>query len=508
MTAWWMAQLLIIGTLLALAAMGAELALGTLRRPTRWAWVAALASTLLLGGLAANRYTTSAPVSPVPAATVAATRTAITAPSLSLAAQVVHQWQIARTQFNNLLQHGWRASQQAMPTNTNRWLLVLWLASSAGILIFVVAAHWRYRRARAHWPIRTLGTTDVRVADNIGPAVIGIANAEIVVPQWLLKRDASEQALVLEHEIEHLRQHDPILLALAQLAVIVMPWHPAVWWMATRLRLAVELDCDRRVLQRGTSPRAYGTLLIDLADHRTGFGAAVPAFSCSPSHLERRLIAMTPRPLRYPLARTLTAGAIASLAVLAACQSELPTSQEIDQMTASTAAQVAGRAAMIDTGTVTYVIDEVPVTKAEADKLAAENIASVDVIKQSATRGGEVRIRTRAAGARNPNGVVFEERAISPGAPSARMTFTPADSSVPRFAPSGVVREGPSRAREQFAGLMVVDGVITDLATANAISPNDVVSVNVLKGPAAQALYSDPRAANGVIQITTKKAKP
>ena len=64
---------------------------------------------------------------------------------------------------------------------------------------------------------------------------------------------------------------------------------------------------------------------------------------------------------------------------------------------------------------------------------------------------------------------------------------------------------GPTRTG--FTGLMIVDGVITDPAIANSMSPDQIVSVDIVKGAAATALYSDPRAANGVIRIKTKKAQ-
>ncbi|MGA0559803.1 SusC/RagA family TonB-linked outer membrane protein [Larkinella sp. VNQ87] len=50
-----------------------------------------------------------------------------------------------------------------------------------------------------------------------------------------------------------------------------------------------------------------------------------------------------------------------------------------------------------------------------------------------------------------------------------------------------------------FGGINGSDG-------ANNINPDDIESVNVLKGPAASALYGS-RAANGVVMITTKKGK-
>jgi TonB-linked SusC/RagA family outer membrane protein len=53
--------------------------------------------------------------------------------------------------------------------------------------------------------------------------------------------------------------------------------------------------------------------------------------------------------------------------------------------------------------------------------------------------------------------------------------------------------------------LFVVDGVAID-GSMNNLNPDDVESVNVLKGASAAALYGS-RAANGVIIITTKKGK-
>ncbi len=55
--------------------------------------------------------------------------------------------------------------------------------------------------------------------------------------------------------------------------------------------------------------------------------------------------------------------------------------------------------------------------------------------------------------------------------------------------------------------LIVVDGFpLTEGTSFNSINPNDIESIEVLKDPASAAIYGS-RAANGVILITTKKAK-
>ena len=523
MIAWWMAQLALLGTLLAVAAVGAEATLKVARRQTRWVWVVAMGMTIALGAFAPTRLATAPTSSRVLQVTGVANGTPIVATPVGLMASVLTGWNDATTWLANTVQRAWSAWHSVMPDGIERWLLLTWAIASLVVLAAFLAVHIRYQRRRAHWPLSDVLGTTVRIARDTGPAVIGVTSAEIVLPQWLLTRESGEQRLVLEHELEHVRQHDPMLLALAQIAVVLMPWHPAVWWMASRLRLAIELDCDRRVLQRGASARDYGTLLIDLTDHRTGFGAALPAFSCTPSNLERRLVAMTPKRLKYPIARVLATGAFASLAMLAACEAKLPTSDEVDQMTASTATTAAGYVLKLDTAKVTYYIDGRTATKAEAEKLAAEQITTVNVTQKGAQSGGEVRIMTRESakplpGAgynidTTPTRIYYkrtDERAASDLTGPTRITFdTPGDRVVltatsDTFTHPVVKRDAESKARTGFTGLMIVDGVITDPSVVNSIPTDQIVTVNVIKGVAATAQYSDPRAVNGVIQIVTK----
>ncbi len=52
--------------------------------------------------------------------------------------------------------------------------------------------------------------------------------------------------------------------------------------------------------------------------------------------------------------------------------------------------------------------------------------------------------------------------------------------------------------------MIIIDGVVTDQSKMNDISPNDIQSVNVLKGTNAKDKYG-AKAENGVIEITSKK---
>jgi hypothetical protein len=67
---------------------------------------------------------------------------------------------------------------------------------------------------------------------------------------------------------------------------------------------------------------------------------------------------------------------------------------------------------------------------------------------------------------------------------------------------SGVVLKPASSPKEK--PLIVIDGVITSDLDLNKINPNNIASMNVLKGEKAKEKYAE-KGANGVIEITTKK---
>lgn len=72
------------------------------------------------------------------------------------------------------------------------------------------------------------------------------------------------------------------------------------------------------------------------------------------------------------------------------------------------------------------------------------------------------------------------------------------------FANTRIVLRGIRSLTGNNQPLLVVDGSPINLGFINSINPNDVESVNVLKGSNAAALYG-PEGVNGVIVVTTKK---
>ena len=64
--------------------------------------------------------------------------------------------------------------------------------------------------------------------------------------------------------------------------------------------------------------------------------------------------------------------------------------------------------------------------------------------------------------------------------------------------------EGQMKVRK-FGGIVIVDCVRVSESALSAIPPTEIVSVEVVKGPAATKHYPWPEAASGFIQVTTRK---
>jgi hypothetical protein len=178
----------------------------------------------------------------------------------------------------------------------------------------------------------------VLVSPETGPAVVGLVRGRIVLPAWAVAGDAQARALVLEHEREHLRAGDPRLLAAGLVCAALMPWNPAVWWQLRRLRLAVEVDCDARVLARRGDVRAYGRVLLEVGRRAARTRLPAAAFSEPASSLERRIRIMTAPRVRRPIARAAGFGALAALLAAAACEAPQPVGPSVESTrTVSTA---------------------------------------------------------------------------------------------------------------------------------------------------------------------------
>jgi bla regulator protein BlaR1 len=293
MTALWVIRAIAAGALLAAAAVYGERAAAWLGAPRRWTWAAAMAATLLLSllALAAPGLLPRMDAAPVAAVEPAGVPTdAVPAPA----------WVV----------------DEGAPLPFARVFAIGWLVASGVMLGVLTLVSRRMDAGLRGLPGARLYGVKVRVAERAGPAVAGVLMPEIVVPRWLLHAPEAEARRVVWHEREHVAAGDARLLALAALAVAAMPWNPALWWQHHRLRLAVETDCDARVLAVLPGVRPYAQALLRAAAAPAPSLLAL-AWGGRATHLERRLAAMTATRPRLP--RALATAAAACCLLAAAC---------------------------------------------------------------------------------------------------------------------------------------------------------------------------------------------
>jgi beta-lactamase regulating signal transducer with metallopeptidase domain len=208
--------------------------------------------------------------------------------------------------------------------NWNQALKWLWVISIIGVLALYLLAWLRLRLMSRRWTALRVNETSVRIADDLGPAVVGLFKPQIVLPRWLLTAPSDQRTMALDHEHQHIAAKDPLLLHAALLLIAFAPWNLPLWWQLRCLRFAIEVDCDRRVLKRGTNVRDYGEMLLSVGQRQRGSMNGVLALTERASQLERRIRIITGVAGRRTLLGLLTLLAISISLAVAAQQIKAP----------------------------------------------------------------------------------------------------------------------------------------------------------------------------------------
>ncbi len=296
----WLWYTAVVGAALSLAAFAAEGASRSLGLSGRWAWIGALAGSIVLP-LASRLGLTGAGgvrvLPPLPAS----------APAISLPVFAVGE---------------------GGPRGPGFWTLAViaaWGVGSAAALAWLAVSALRLRRARRGWRRSEVDGQVVLVSTSIGPAVVGWLRGDVVLPEWALGLTPPRRRMMLRHEAEHLRARDPLLLLAGRLLAAALPWSPAAWLQLRRLRLAVELDCDARVLRADPDVRGYGGLLLEVGRRHRAPGITTAALSEPKTFLELRLEAMLQRTRGPRLRRAAMLVAAAAILIGTAMCAQDPT---------------------------------------------------------------------------------------------------------------------------------------------------------------------------------------
>lgn len=298
----WILYATCVALLLGVAALLIERILHFWRRATRWVWMTVLVAAVV-----------------VPASI---SFVAIELPIVSGDDEEPALLRLREATAPSLSPQRWVAEiDVAQSSHTDEFLRRAWWYCSLGLtaICLLLVIHWSLRARQ--WSKAHVAGERVLISADIGPAVVGFMRPQIVLPRWLLDAQAATVDAVLAHEREHLRARDPQLLFASILFICAMPWNLPLWWVVARLRRAIEIDCDARVLRDGRDAVAYGTLLLDVHQQRVAASLTAVALTERPSFLETRIRLMLAT--HGPQRRWNVAGLAAACAVLIAVAMQL-----------------------------------------------------------------------------------------------------------------------------------------------------------------------------------------
>lgn len=511
----WLFYSLVVGALIAVAARLAERAALALGRATRYVWVAAMLLMLgaSLGSLGfrafEQRRVTTVPV----AAGEAAAGPASVAWWESL---VPVEASTARSSFGTALtQRIALLTERLAPFD--RTVFVVWALLTTFVGALVLHATLEGRRLLHASEARELKGVRVLVTDGLGPAAVGLGAAVVLLPRWALELEDQLLDLIVRHEREHLEAHDPALLLSGLVFIVLLPWLLPLWWAWQRLRLAIEVDCDARLLRDEQDTRRYAQLLLLMSQRLASPRSAIQPFITVTAplqpeltHLATRIRIMTEAKGRGALRTValLIVGVVSTGSLAFAIPVPQPSIASRDVVPTQTDGRVIVRVTSVGTHAVEWTSDgklkgEVLIFTRGAAKVgigSGELRAIKDTLRLKTLPGftadvtdGEVHIKLLGS----DRGTI-ELTATVTGGPATSLSGR--DSYL-------VLLKGGVGIKTMMAAppLFIVDGAQSTQDAAMRIPRDSIASIEVMKGEVAVAKLG-AIAKQGVVMITTKRA--
>ncbi|HEY1903820.1 MAG TPA: M56 family metallopeptidase [Terracidiphilus sp.] len=228
----------------------------------------------------------------------------------------------------------------ALPLPLLRLIDGLWLLGVFALALRSLGGWWLIQRLRATAQVEapaavrasfrriasTLGLRRpvlLRVSSAItGPVTVGALRALVLLPLSAATSLSPDQLeVVLAHELAHVRRADFFWNLVQTVVETLFFFHPAVWWIGSRIRHERELCCDDLALSVCPNPVVYANALFELEQQRRRMSQFAMALD---GHQPGRTLRMRiARILGEPMAGTgnrgpfsLAAAAVALLVVL------------------------------------------------------------------------------------------------------------------------------------------------------------------------------------------------
>ena len=113
-------------------------------------------------------------------------------------------------------------------------------------------------------PVRLLQSALVKV-----PTAIGAFRPVILLPASVFTGlPARGLEALIAHELAHVRRHDYLVNLIQTAAETLLFYHPAVWWVSSRIRAEREQCCDDLAIAATGDARSYARALVRLEEMR------------------------------------------------------------------------------------------------------------------------------------------------------------------------------------------------------------------------------------------------
>ena len=379
--------------------------------------------------------------------------------------------------------------------------------------------------------------------------------------------DANELKAILAHEQVHVNQWHTVDIILGELSTIFYWFNPGVWLMKRAIRENIEFITDQKILQSGSDPKEYQYSLLNVS-LQGGHNAIVNHFNVST--IKKRIMMMNTKkssPINLTRYAFLVPAVIALVLVFSISKAEFKKTVAnsntvvagVLKSTLNEVTIVAGKTVVdvkrniialpeavqrfitndtevkLDTPkkkTITYVGNKEVIVTGYA--LPKRDSANMVVIKSmsgltvnsdgSLTKDGSPvttvivdgkifdpsPVTVTGYATRQPS--VSSTNNLTYGAAKTVYTYTPANgnniASI-NFINADTPKTIQNIRIRNFSGepLIVINGVVSNMAAFDKLNFNDVESLNVLKEGTAQSKYGD-KAGDGVIEIWLKGSRP
>jgi TonB family protein len=162
------------------------------------------------------------------------------------------------------------------------WELLLFWVLAIGIVVrfgWLTGGLIRLRTVRRHANRHAIPAIDGELQKVLGthaairyvrdieqPITFGLFRPIVMLPETLCGRPREIQEAVLGHELLHVKRRDWAWLIVEELAVCLFWFHPASWWLTSRIQHAREEVVDELAIQLTGRRKAYVEALLTFSD--------------------------------------------------------------------------------------------------------------------------------------------------------------------------------------------------------------------------------------------------